>query len=293
MDALSPSPKVAKLYKGVPSEMWSRLHRFRTQYPYRRTMIDGTQWQYIDTGLHERVLLVLTGVPCIAEISWLSIERLAECRRVIAPDYPPLDTMAGLVDGIAGLLDREGIARADVMGGSYGGFVAQVFVRRHPNRTASLILSHTLVPGRDETEQAAQVVRWGCLLPASVLRSLFRRRLSKLIFEGQHPELALSQAHFVEIVNCRLTKAQIISMMRRVVDMAENHRFTPDDLSDWPGRILLLMADDDPATPEPAREALVAMYPQAQMHLFSGTGHAASVLKPDEYFGEIDEFLAV
>jgi len=68
-------------------------------------------------------------------------------------------------------------------------------------------------------------------------------------------------------------------MMRRVLDLAENHRFTPDDLSDWPGRILLLMADDDPATPEPAREAMAAFHPQAQMRLFSGSGHATAVPK--------------
>jgi len=76
----------------------------------------------------------------------------------------------------------------------------QAFVRRHPDRTASLILSHTLLPGWEETGQAAQVVRWGRLLPAPALRALFRMRLNKLIFQGQHAELALSQAHFAEIV---------------------------------------------------------------------------------------------
>ena len=293
MDTRFENPKVAKLYKNVPSELLSRLHQFRTQYPYKRATVDGTEWRYIDTGSGEQVLLALSGATCIAEMSWLSIEHFAQRNRVISPDYPALDTMAGLVDGIAGILDREGISRAHVMGGSYGGFVAQAFVRRHPDRTASLILSHTLLPEREGAEQVAKVVRWMRLLPAPALRAFFRMRLGKLFPEGQHLELALSKALFAEIVNYHLTKAQLISLMRRVVDLGVNYSFTPDDLRDWPGRILLLMADDDPATPEPVREAMAAMYPQAKRRLFSGAGHATAILKQDEYFAAIDEFLGV
>jgi pimeloyl-ACP methyl ester carboxylesterase len=74
-----------------------------------------------------------------------------------------------------------------VMGGSYGGLVAQVFVRRHPGRTASLILSHTLLPEREEAGQVAKVTRWMRLLPAPVLRALFQARLGGLFGAGQHP----------------------------------------------------------------------------------------------------------
>ena len=291
MDTRFENPKVAKLYKNVPSEPLSRLLQFRTQYPYKRATVHGTEWRYIDTGSGEQVLLALSGATCIAEMARLYIEHFAQRNRVISPDYPALDTMTGLVDGIAGILDREGISRAHLIGVSYGGFVAQAFVRRHPDRTASLILSHTLLPEREVVEQAAKAVRWMRLLPATALRAYFRMRLGKLFPEEQHPELTLSKALLAEIVNYRLTKAQLISLMRRVVDLGVNYRFAPDDLRDWPGSILLLMADDDPATPEPVREAMAATYPQAQMRLFSGTGHATAILKQDEYFAAIDEFL--
>lgn len=291
MDTRLENRKVARLYRSVPAELVSRLHRFRAQYPYKHAAVSGTEWHYIDTGSGEDVLLALSGAACIAEMSWLSIKHFAQRSRVISPDYPALNTMAGLVDGIAGILDQEGVRQAHVMGGSYGGLVAQLFVRRHPDRTASLILSHTLLPERKAAEQVAKIARWIHWLPASVLRALFRLRMGKLFPEGQHPELALSKALFAEIVDCRLTKAQIISMMRRVVDLAMNYSFTPDELEAWPGRILLLMAEDDPATPPPVREAISAMYPRAQMRTFSGAGHLTPILKQDEYFGAIDEFL--
>jgi len=43
--------------------------------------------------------------------------------------------MTGLVDGIAAILRRAGGAQAHVIGGSYRGFVAQVFARRYPQMT--------------------------------------------------------------------------------------------------------------------------------------------------------------
>ena len=148
MDTRFENPKVAKLYKNVPSEPLSRLLQFRTQYPYKRATVHGTEWRYIDTGSGEQVLLALSGATCIAEMARLYIEHFAQRNRVISPDYPALDTMTGLVDGIAGILDREGISRAHVIGVSYGGFVAQAFVRRHPDRTASLIVIFRTIMGQ-------------------------------------------------------------------------------------------------------------------------------------------------
>jgi hypothetical protein len=80
-------------------------------------------------------------------------------------------------------------------------------------------------------------------------------------------------------------------LMARTVDVSESYSFTPGDLQDWPGRILLLMADDDPATPGPVRQALIAMYPKAKMQLFSGSGHLTSILKQDDYIGAMEKFI--
>jgi pimeloyl-ACP methyl ester carboxylesterase len=275
----------------VPSDLVAGLKRFRERHPYRQAEIGGMPWRYIAAGAGD-AMLVLTGAACIAEMSWRTIEHFAGKRRVIAPDYPALDANAALVDGLAALLDGEGVERAHVLGGSYGGLVAQAFVRRHPERTASLVLSHTLLPDRGAAVQVARTLRWVRLLPGRLLRGLFRMRLAGLFPEGSHPELALAKALFVEILGTRLTKAQLLSLMRRTAELGLHHAYGPGDLAGWPGRILILMATDDPATPEPSRRALLAAYPQAQVRLFSGGGHATAVLMQDAYFAAIDEFLA-
>ena len=81
---------------------------------------------------------MLPGALGTAESSWQTIGHLAGHYRVIAPSHPPVATMAELVDGIALILEQEGVPHTHVLGGSYGGFVAQVFVRRHPARVRKL-----------------------------------------------------------------------------------------------------------------------------------------------------------
>ena len=208
---------------------------------------------------------------------------------MIAPSYPPVATMAELIDGIALILDHEGIPHTHVLNGSYGGFVAQVFVRRHPARVRKLVLSHVGGPSAERGKKIAGVVRWLRLLPTGVLRVLFEKRLGGLLPDG-HTDGALLRAHFKEVVGYQLTKAGLIDGYRRLVDFDTHHVFTPHDLAGWPGAVLLLMADDDPGTPEPVRAAMRALYPQAAVHMFSGTGHAASVLKRDEYLSAIEQF---
>jgi pimeloyl-ACP methyl ester carboxylesterase len=291
MSSLVTNPKIAELYRGVPTEMVERLQQFRKKYPYKSAIIRGVTWRYIDTGEGRQVVLALSGAGCIAELSWRTTERLARYYRVISPDYPAIDTNSDLAGGIAGILDREGIQQAHVIGGSYGGLVAQIFVRHQPDRTKNLILSHTILPDPENARSISKMIPWLRLVPAPVLRAAFKRMMRKLIPNKDNPDVALMNAHFAEIVDYHLSKPQLISLMSRTVDASEGYIFTPDDLNDWPGRILLILSEDDPATPEPARQELAAMYPRAQVCLFSGGGHVTSVVQQDEYVRAIEEFI--
>ncbi len=61
------------------------------------------------------------------------------------PDIPySIEQMA---DDVAGLLNALGIGRAHIVGASMGGFIAQMFALRHPNRLHRLILCCTSYGG--------------------------------------------------------------------------------------------------------------------------------------------------
>jgi len=284
-------PKVAKLYKDVPPEQLDPYRQFRTEHNFKHVMLDGVEWAYYDLGGGPETRLVLTGALAIPYFDWHHLLRFAETHRVIAPCYPAVDTMDALCDGLAGILRHEGLSRAHVQGGSYGGFVAQIFVRRYPEMTASLILSHTqpTYPDDEGTAKLERMLRWAKLLPSGILRWMLSLSLGRLMPEKTQ-DMALQFAIYAELLRVRLTKADILSILTRTVDY-EAHRFTPDDLADWLGRILIMMTENDRTTPEEVREDFKRLYPQAHIHVFEGTGHVTSWEQADAYRAVINDFL--
>ena len=69
---------------------------------------------------------------------------------------PPTETLTieQLADDVAGLADYLGLDRFFVFGHSYGGFVAQEFDIRHPERVAGLVLVGT-APGQLGSDETA------------------------------------------------------------------------------------------------------------------------------------------
>lgn len=283
-------PKVAGYYADVPAAQVAQLREFLAAHPYRQHPAAGVDWQYIVAGQGDDALVLLPGAVGRAETAWQLILALAEKRRVLVPSYPPVTTMAALTDGIAGLMQHEGIPTAAVMGGSYGGFVAQVFVRRFPAQTRSLILSHTAYPDPARGAQVNGVARWFPILPMSMLRSVYKRSTSGLLPE-EHPETVLVNAQYDHIVDVEMSKKDLVGMYRRIADFDTRYAFASSDLASWAGRVLLIFADDDPGTPEAVRAQMELLYAGAQLHLFHGTQHAAPVVKRDEFVAVVEAFL--
>lgn len=277
-----------ELYRAVPAAELASFRRFRDAHPVRRETLDGIAWEYLAGGHGERALLLLPGAQGTGLSAWGNAEHFDSRFRWVAPSYPPLASMTELADGVVRLLDHLGIGQAAVLGGSYGGFVAQVLVRRHPDRVERLILSHTGPPRPQRGQQIAAALRWLRLLPLFVLRSWYRRTMLGLL--PDRPELALTRAYLEELIASELTREGLLAGYRRVVDF-DRQRFAPGDLDGWTGRILLLMADNDPATPEPVRRELQTLYPRAEVRLFQGSGHATGVLQRKDYLAAMDELL--
>lgn len=75
-------------------------------------------------------------------------------------------------------------------------------------------------------------------------------------------------------------------------DLIKNYVFSRNDLVNWPGRILILESDDDPAFKMDVREELKVLYPMAQVHTFHETGHTPGYTNPGEYVSVIKDFWA-
>jgi pimeloyl-ACP methyl ester carboxylesterase len=94
-----------------------------------------------------------------------------------------------------------------------------------------------------------------------------------------------------EAIASNRLKEVAVHQNRSLLDLARQPLFTPEDLTGWRGRILIIDSDDDPAISAKDRELLRNTYPQARAHTFRGAGHASLILKREEAFSIIRRFL--
>lgn len=284
-----------EIYAKVLPEQVARLKDFRLTHPYKQLTIGDTKWEYISCGQGKQTLLLLPGALSVGESTFPFIEAFENEYRIVAPSYALSLTMTGLCRGLAHILESEGLNQAHLFGGSYGGLVAQYFVRQYPSKVRSLILSHTFVL----TPKFAKPL-WiaGKLFPAfpqKLFAPILRLRLNKMLVStlraANHPETEFWRAYLNEAIASDLLKEVFIHQNKCLLELARQPQFTPDDLKEWPGKVLIIESEDDPAITTRDRALLRSTYPNAQVHAFRDAGHASSILKREEVSSIIRSFL--
>src|SRR4249919_3728715 len=123
-------------------DLAERLAGFKEEHPYRKITVGDTAWRYRTAGpLAAPAVLLLPGGTLVPDPFFIVLDALGQRYRVIAPAYPAAHTMAELVTGLNGILNIERIAAVNVVGSSFGGYLAQCLVRAHPDRVNSLVLA--------------------------------------------------------------------------------------------------------------------------------------------------------
>lgn len=283
-----------KYYAKVPEEILEQFKRFRSEHSTRYGEVGGIKWEYLTSG--EAIwqpLLLLPGGLGTAESAWRTITALEKGKYfLICPGYPPeVNNMRQLADGIAEILKREGVGSAYVLGESYGGMVAQVIVHQHPGLVEKLILSHTYPPEKSRARSVESSLRLIHLLPMFVLRRLLRAQMAGILPANPSPELLLIAAQIHETVDTHMTRQAALSTYQRMIDY-DQQEFTPADLDDWHGKTLIILAENDPTTPEYLRKELFDLYSGAKQHLFKGGGHATPILESEEYIKVVESFFS-
>jgi pimeloyl-ACP methyl ester carboxylesterase len=284
-----------EIYSKVPAEQVAQLKEFRLSHPYKQLTLGDTKWEYISCGQGERTLLLLPGALSVGESMFPLISAFEDEYRIIATSYALSLSMTGLCRGLAQILERESLNQAHVFGGSYGGLVAQYFVRQYPAKVRSLILAHTFVLSPKYAKPLWLAGKLFPALPKSLFVPILRLRLDRMLLSrlraAHHPEAEFWRAYLNEAIASNLLKEVFIHQNRCLLDLARQPQFTPDDLNGWRGSILIIESDDDPAIPAKDRALLRSTYPQAQVHTFHNAGHASSILKRKEVVSIIKNFV--
>jgi pimeloyl-ACP methyl ester carboxylesterase len=225
--------------------------------------------------------------------------RLEERFRVIRCDFrgqlfspgPPPDSMEGHADDAARLLDHLGIARAHVVGASFGAYVALLLAARQPARVASVVAATVTDHVEDEMGEGGVALRAAC---ESALAGGDRGTVFDLIVDAAYSP-AWREAHRGEL-SARRGQADRLPDSWFSGLLCLLSALSRCDLRPVLGRIacpvLVLAAGADAVMPLERTEAVAKGIPGAKFVLLPECGHALVVEREAEFVRRTAEFLA-
>lgn len=237
-------------------------------------------------------MLLLMGIGASMDM-WgpLEDELVRRGRRVITcdmpgagsspPPVPPL-RMRGLASLAAGILDRLDVSRADVVGVSFGGALAQQFARSHPHRVRRLVLAAT-APGLMGVPPSPRVLMH-MTTPLRYWRPGYAQRIAGTIYGGrarQDPSAVLKgRFHRPPSAYGYTTQLWAIWGWTSLPWLA----FLPHST-------LVMAGDDDPIIPLPNGRLLARLIPRARLEVIRGGGHLFLLEEADRSATTILDFL--
>ena len=267
------------------------LDAFRTSAPIQRLQHGGVEWHYRVTGGGAQGLLLLPGAVGDGDAYFTLAPLLSSSHKLIAIAYPRIESLTALLDGLRYILDRERIDSTDIVGGSFGGMIAQAFLRRFPQRTRRVVLSAT---GPAKPERAASNENWARLmgaLPIGVTRVLLRLIVRVSLMPVTVDRAFWREFYFQAIA--ALSREEFMARYALSADVDRHGPPSPAGLQEWHGAVLVLQGDADKIARAGARDSLRSLFSGASVHTFPGAGHAISAERRTEWAATIVNFLTV
>jgi len=244
--------------------------------------IDSAAWPYLDTGAKPNAptLILLPGSVGTCEMFFKQIRALGDRFRIIAVSYPAESDPSRLADGLAGLMDHLKLESASVLGSSFGGYWAQFFALRHPQRVEHLFLGNIFVTPDELFSNPLFDPTWIAETSPADMQAFWLSRVQ------QAPDSELKAVQ-LDMLSGRQSAE---NLKARFVGVAKA-KLCPQ-LSLPADRITIIDCDDDPIIPPQSRQAVRDRYPGAHIRTLERGGHYPHILNPENYDAIITERLS-
>ncbi len=260
----------------------------------RTVEVDGEAMHLVDVGSGPPAVL-LHGFPGNA-IAWRPVQmRLAPGLRTVAPDAVgfgsstrlpllPLDGRT-YADRVVRLLDALELARAHLVGLSWGGSVAQRVAIHHPDRVDRLVLVAAVDAG--ERLLLGRADLWSLRLAGAapwLARPIVRRFLGRYAGEAGIGAGELARGYIEP-----LRQPGTADFLRRFI--AATRATAPDDVSRIRARTLVLSPLADRIVAPSVQVSLAARIPGARLTTIPGAGHTVQLERAREVARLVGAFL--
>ena len=277
------------------AQMAKTLRAFRETHTTRILQLGMDRWEYILGGKGECTIVMIGGGGSTAESMFSINAALESTCQVVSLGIP---TSAATVEevnrGIEGIIDSLGIGQAIFLGHSLGGFVAQSFAVRHPQRVAGLVLSSTgfYLGARAVLLPAAT----GLMMrfPTSWLLRAVGSQMERLLKPAEAADFWLQFYH--EEIRQPDSGARLKHQGSLLVKYAAFFRENPIHSGlPWVNSVpaQIIAAEDDRGFTRREIAHLGSLYPRSRtITLPAGTGHLSFLTRPREYVEAVQKFIA-
>ena len=268
-----------------------QMNRFSDRYG-KQVIVNNTTWHYYRLGDGASVFW-LTGGLRRAAFGFAFMERLAAHHTVIAPDYPPVQTIGEFMAAFDAILQTERIASCALGGQSYGGMLAQAYLAHNSEVVERLILSST---GPADYGKAWLIggdfaIALARLLPEKTVKNLLIGGLLKVI---TMPEV--ERGEWTDAINGvmqhDLSRADVVSHFAVAADVIRSGMVNRAAYRNWAGRVIVLSAENDPTQSQQDIPRYAQLFSRAVEVINMGNmGHTAALFDPDAYVKLLEQAL--
>lgn len=216
---------------------------------------------------------------------------LVNGRGVASSSGMPRNLVADMADDIAGVLSALGVSKADVLGFSLGGFVAQDLTRRHPELVRKLVLVGTGPRGGDPTidprvfEVAPNPVPTvDDFLFLFFGRSEAAEQAGRDFWDRRHLRADQDPPSSPEVAD-----AQTASLFDWLTPLSAEDPFA--HLREIPQPTLVVNGTNDVMIASINSWHMSQNIPNAQLVVYPDAGHAAHFQYPHRFLGHLTQFL--
>jgi len=216
--------------------------------------------------------------------------KLSRSFRVIVPELPGFGGSPAVGGGLAAVADRMAEAvkdgangKAIVLGNGYGGFVALQMAIRHPGIASRLILADCGAAFSEEGRQAFRNMAAASKAKGlAAITDVAMRRLFAPAFQDARPDLMRDRREaFLR------TDPEVF---RAACDALATLDLRPE-LSKVRVPVLVMVGEQDEATPPPMSRELAAGLPDARLKIIPGCAHVPQLQAPKIFLETIGDFL--
>lgn len=238
------------------------------------------QFNYIEQGDGE-VLLLLHGLFG-ALSNWKDVlDHFSGRYKVVIPLMPIFEmnilklSVEGLANFIHEFIEFKGYQKVNFLGNSLGGHVALVYLKKHPERVHSLILT-----GSSGLYESA----FGASYPRKGDKQYLRERIELTFYDPKSTTDELVD----EVYDTLQDKGKVL----RILSMAKSairHNMRKD-IPTFNLPVCLIWGKQDTITPPDVAEEFHTLFPDSELHFIDKCGHAPMMEQPETFNRIADSF---